>query len=148
MAHVASAEGINAAEKMAGMDVKPIDYGSIPGCTYCKPQVASIGLTEEKAIEAGYALKIGRFPFVANGRSLAAGESEGMVKLIYDERSNKLLGAHIIHAEATELIGELSVLKTLGIEGHNLIKTIHAHPTLSEGIMEAAAAAYGEAIHV
>ncbi|MBC8183464.1 dihydrolipoyl dehydrogenase [candidate division KSB1 bacterium] len=148
LAHVASAEGINAVEKMAGMDVKPIDYSSIPGCTYCKPQVASIGLTEEKALEAGYVLKIGRFPFVANGRSLAAGESEGLVKLIFDERSNKLLGAHIIHAEATELIGELSVLKTLGIEGHDLIKTIHAHPTLSEAIMEAGAAAYDEAIHV
>ncbi len=148
LAHVASAEGINAVEKMAGLDVKPIDYGSIPGCTYCKPQVASIGLTEEKAIEQGYSLKIGRFPFVANGRSLAAGESEGLVKLIFDENSNKLLGAHIIHAEATELIGELSVIKTLGIEGHDLIKTIHAHPTLSEAIMEAAAAAYEEAIHV
>ena len=148
LAHVASAEGINAVEKMAGLEVKPIDYGSIPGCTYCKPQVASIGLTEEKAIEKGYSLKIGRFPFVANGRSLAAGESEGFVKLIFNEQSNKLLGAHIIHAEATELIGELSVLKTLGIEGHDIIKTIHAHPTLSEGIMEAAAAAYDEAIHV
>ena len=148
LAHVASAEGINAVEKMAALEVKPIDYGSIPGCTYCKPQVASIGLTEEKAIEQGYSLKIGRFPFVANGRSLAAGESEGLVKLIFDANSNKLLGAHIIHAEATELIGELSVIKTLGIEGHDLIKTIHAHPTLSEAIMEAAAAAYDEAIHV
>ena len=148
LAHVASAEGINAVEKMAGLDVKAIDYGSVPGCTYCKPQVASIGLTEEKAIGQGYSIKIGRFPFVANGRSLAAGESEGLVKLIFDESSNKLLGAHIIHAEATELIGELSVIKTLGIEGHDLIKTIHAHPTLSEAIMEAAAAAYDEAIHV
>ena len=148
LAHVASAEGINAVERMAGIKVKPVDYSSIPGCTYCKPQVASIGLTEEKAIEQAFKIKIGRFPFVANGRSLAAGESEGMVKLIFDEQSNKLLGAHIIHAEATELIGELSVLKTLGIEGHDLIKTVHAHPTLSESIMEAAAAAYDEAVHV
>ena len=148
LAHVASAEGINAVERMAGLNVKPIDYSSIPGCTYCKPQVASIGLTEEKAVEQGNKIKIGRFPFVANGRSLAAGESEGLVKLIFETNSNKLLGAHIIHAEATELIGELSVLKTSGIEAHDLIKTIHAHPTLSEGIMEAAAAAYDEAIHV
>ncbi|HDP99433.1 MAG TPA: dihydrolipoyl dehydrogenase [bacterium] len=147
LAHVASAEGIHTVEKLAGRDVKPIDYSSIPGCTYCKPQVASIGLTELKALESGLAIKIGRFPFVANGRSLAAGESEGMVKLIFDADTEKLLGAHIIHAEATELIGELAVLKTLGSKGHDLIKTIHAHPTLSESIMEAAAAAFGEAVH-
>ena len=145
---MASAEGINAVENILGLDVKPIDYESIPGCTYCKPQVASIGLTEQAAIEQGFQVKIGRFPFIANGRSLAAAESEGMTKLIFDRKTNKLLGAHIIHAEATELIGELSLLKTLGIEGRDLIKTIHAHPTLSEVIVEAAAAAYDEAIHV
>ncbi len=148
LAHVASAEGIKAVEKMAGKDVAPINYEAIPGCTYCQPQVASIGLTEKTAMEKGYEIEIGRFPFVANGRSLAAGESEGMVKMIYDKKTKKLLGAHIIHAEATELIGELSVIKSLGIEGEHLINTIHAHPTLSETIMEAAAAAFGEAIHV
>jgi len=148
LAHVASAEGILAVEKIAGKEVKPIDYASIPGCTYCKPQVASIGLTEKKAIEQGYEIRIGRFPFVASGKSIASGENEGMVKLIYDAKTDTLLGAHIIHAEATELIGELSILKTLGIEGEKLIKTIHAHPTLSEAIQEAAAAAHNEAIHL
>ncbi len=148
LAHVASAEGIRAAERISGIDVRPIDYSSIPGCTYCQPQIASIGLTEVKAVEQGFSLKIGRFPFVANGRSLAAGESEGIVKLIFDKQSNQLLGAHIIHAEATELIGELSVLKSLKIKSSDLVKTVHAHPTLSEAILEAAAAANNEAIHV
>ncbi|NOZ61508.1 MAG: dihydrolipoyl dehydrogenase [Calditrichaeota bacterium] len=148
LAHVASAEGIRAVEKMAGKDVAAVNYDAIPGCTYCQPQIASIGLTEKAAAEKGFAVKIGRFPFVANGRSLAAGESEGMVKLIYDKKTEKLLGAHVIHAEATELIGELSVIKSLGVAGHDLINTVHAHPTLSESIMEAAAAAFGEAIHV
>ena len=148
LAHVASAEGINCIEKIAGLDVQPIDYTSIPGCTYCHPQVASIGLTEEKAREQGFELKIGKFPFVASGKSIALGERDGVVKLIFDSATNKLLGAHIIHAEATELIGELAVIKSTGVTAHELIKTIHAHPTLSEAIMEAAAAAYGEAIHV
>ena len=148
LAHVASVEGIHAVEKMAGKESAPVNYDAIPGCTYCQPQVASIGLTEKAAEEKGFELKIGRFPFVANGRSLAAGESEGMVKLIFDRKTEKLLGAHIIHAEATELIGELSVIKSLGVVGHDLINTIHAHPTLSESIMEAAAAAFGEAIHL
>ena len=148
LAHVASAEGIYVVEKMAGLDSKPIDYDSIPGCTYCQPQVASIGLTEEKALEKGYSLKIGRFPFQANGKSIALGENQGMVKLIFEAQSEILLGAHIIHAEATELIGELSVVKHSNITGHNLVKTIHAHPTLSETIMEAAAVAYEEAVHI
>jgi len=148
LAHVASAEGINCVERIAGLNVKPIDYTNIPGCTYCHPQVASIGLTEEKAREQGFDLKIGKFPFVASGKSLALGERDGLVKLIFDAKTDKLLGAHIIHAEATELIGELAVIKSTGVTAHNLIKTIHAHPTLSEAIMEAAAAAYGEAIHV
>ena len=148
LAHVASAEGITAAEKIAGMDVQPINYNNIPGCTYCHPQVASIGLTEAKAAEQGFELKIGKFPFVASGKSLALGERDGLVKLIFDAKTDALLGAHIIHAEATELIGELAVVKSTGVTAHELIKTIHAHPTLSEAIMEAAAAAYGEAIHV
>ena len=148
LAHVASAEGINCVEKIAGLQVHPIDYNSIPGCTYCHPQVASIGLTEEKARGQGFDLKIGRFPFVASGKSIALGERDGLVKLIFDAKTDKLLGAHIIHAEATELIGELAVVKSNGVKAHELIKTVHAHPTLSEAIMEAAAAAYGEAIHV
>lgn len=148
LAHVASAEGINVVETIVGLDVHPIDYSNVPGCTYCHPQVASIGLTEEKARENGFDLKIGRFPFVASGKSLALGERDGLIKLIFDAKSDKLLGAHIVHAEATELIGELAVVKSAGVTAHELIKTIHAHPTLSEAIMEAAAAAYGEAIHV
>ncbi len=148
LAHVASAEGINCVEKIAGLEVHPIDHNSIPGCTYCHPQVASIGLTEHNAREQGFDLKIGRFPFVASGKSIALGERDGLVKLIFDAKTDRLLGAHIIHAEATELIGELAVIKSAGVTAHELIKTIHAHPTLSEAIMEAAAAAYGEAIHV
>lgn len=148
LAHVASSEGIFVVEKMVGLNCTPINYESIPGCTYCQPQVASIGLTEERALQMGYQLKIGRFPFQANGKSLALGEREGMAKLIFDVKSGKLIGAHIIHAEATELINELSVVKHAGITGHNLIKTIHAHPTLSETLMEAAAVAYDEAIHI
>jgi len=148
LAHVASAEGINCVERIAGLKTQPIHYENIPGCTYCHPQVASIGLTEEKAKQKGFELKIGRFPFIASGKSLALGERDGMVKLIFDAKTDKLLGAHIIHAEATELIGELAVIKSTGIRAHQIIKTIHAHPTLSEAIMEAAAAAYGEAIHV
>lgn len=148
LAHVASAEGIHCVERIAGLTVHPINYENIPGCTYCHPQIASIGLTEEKAQAKGFELKIGRFPFIASGKSLALGERDGLVKLIFDAKTDKLLGAHIIHAEATELIGELAVIKSNGITAHEIINTIHAHPTLSEAIMEAAAAAYGEAIHV
>ncbi len=148
LAHVASAEGIYVAEQLAGISAKPLDYNSIPACTYCDPQVASIGLTETKAEEKYGKIKIGRFPFQANGKSLALGESTGLVKLIYDANSDELLGAHIIHAEATELINELSVVKNSKINGRDLMKTIHAHPTLSEAIMEAASAAYDEAVHI
>lgn len=148
LAHVASAEGIFTVEKIAGLNPEPIDYTSIPGCTYCHPQVASIGMTEEKAIEKGHQIKVGRFPFQANGKSMALGESQGFAKLIFDAVTGVLLGAHVIHAEATELINELSVVKHRKITGHEFIKTIHAHPTLSEVLMEAAAAAYDEAIHI
>ena len=148
LAHVASAEGIIAVEKIAGLSPRPLDYRSIPGCTYCKPQLASIGLTEQAALEQGYNITVGRFPFQANGKSIALGENIGLVKLIYDKKTDQLLGAHILHAEATEMINELSVVMNNNVEGHDLIKSIHAHPTLSESIMEAAAAAYGEAIHV
>jgi len=148
LAHVASAEGIHCVEKIKGLDVPDIDYESIPGCTYCQPQVASIGLTEDKAKELGYELKIGKFPFIASGKAFAIGEREGFVKIIFDAKYGELLGAHIIGSEATELIAELGVAKSLEATGHSIIKTIHAHPTLSESIMEAAAAAYGEAIHI
>ncbi|MFZ5515950.1 MAG: dihydrolipoyl dehydrogenase [Candidatus Zhuqueibacterota bacterium] len=147
LAHVASAEAVNLAERLAGILVAPINYSAIPGCTYCNPQIASIGLTEEKARQKGYELKIGRFPFIANGKSLALGERDGMVKLIFDAKSDVLLGAHLVHAEATELIGELALAMSNNLKAHDVIKTVHAHPTLSEAVMEAAASAYGEAVH-
>ncbi len=148
LAHVASHEAIHCVEKIKGLDVQPIDYNSIPGCTYAIPQIASIGLTEEKAKESGYELKIGRFPFSASGKATAIGEREGFVKLIYDAKYGELLGAHIVGAEATELIAELGVAKHLEGTFESLLKTVHAHPTLSESIMEAAGEAYGEAIHI
>ena len=148
LAHVASAEGIHCVETIKGLNPPPINYESIPGCTYCQPQVASIGLTERKAEEKGYELKIGKFPFSASGKSAAIGEKEGFVKLIFDAKYGELLGAHIIGSEATELIAELSLAKSLEADPQSIIKTIHAHPTLSESIMEAAANAYGESIHI
>lgn len=148
LAHVAAAEAINCVEKIKGHRAGDIDYGTIPGCTYCNPQVASVGMTEEKAKAAGYKLKVGKFPFSANGKSRAAGETAGMVKLIFDEKYGELLGAHIVGAEATELISELVMLKSLEGTGESIIKTIHAHPTLSESILEAAGVAYGEAINI
>jgi dihydrolipoamide dehydrogenase len=148
LAHVASAEGITCVEAVAGKNPPVVDYENIPGCTYCQPQVASIGLTEDKAIEQGYELKIGRFPFAASGKARAIGETDGLVKLIFDAKYGGLLGAHILGSDATEMIAELGVAKTLGTTAHELIKTIHAHPTLSEAVMEAAANAYGEAIHI
>lgn len=148
LAHVASAEGITCVEAIAGKNPDTVDYENIPGCTYCQPQVASLGLTEEKAHEQGYELKIGRFPFAASGKARAIGETDGLVKLIFDSKYGELLGAHILGSEATEMIAELGVAKTLGTTAHELIKTIHAHPTLSEAVMEAAANAMGEAIHI
>lgn len=148
LAHVGSAEGITAVESIAGMSPLPLDYGNMPNCTFCMPQVASLGLTEAKAKEAGYKLKIGRFPFRANGKSLAYGEPEGLVKLIFDDRYGELLGAHIIGAEATELIASLGIGKTLETTFHEIHKTVHAHPTMSEAVMEAAADAEDSAIHI
>ncbi|MCH9006636.1 dihydrolipoyl dehydrogenase [candidate division KSB1 bacterium] len=148
LAHVASAEGIFVVEKLAGHHPVPIDYGNIPGCTYCQPQVASVGLTEEKAIAAGHKLKIGRFPFRANGKSIAIGDTEGLVKLIFDEKYGELLGAHIIGSEATDMIAELGLARSLETTYTEVLKTVHAHPTLSEAVMEAAADALGEAIHI
>jgi dihydrolipoamide dehydrogenase len=148
LAHVASAEGINCVEKIKGMDAGDIEYSNIPGCTYCQPQVASVGLTEEKAKEAGYNVKIGKFPFSANGKSRALGETAGMVKLVFDAEYDELLGAHIVGAEATELISELVMTKSLEGTGKSIIQTVHAHPTLSESILEAAGVAHGEAINI
>jgi len=148
LAHVASAEGIHCIEAIAGKNPEPIDYSSIPGCTYCQPQLASVGLTEEKAKEQGRELKIGRFPFRPLGKAVAIGETEGMVKLIFDAKYGELLGAHILGSDATEMIGELVVAKRLETTGPQLYHAIHAHPTLGEAIMEAAAAAYGEAINI
>lgn len=148
LAHVASAEGIHCVEAIAGANPDPIDYHSIPGCTYCQPQIASVGLTEDQARAAGHELKIGKFPFRPLGKSMAIGETEGMVKLIFDAKYGELLGAHILGSDATEMIAELVVAKRLGTTGKDLFRAVHAHPTLSEAVMEAAAAAYGEAINI
>jgi len=148
LAHVASAEGIHCVEGIKGIKNPDVDYDNIPGCTYCQPQVASVGLTEAKAKELGYELKIGKFPFLASGKAFAVGEREGFVKLIFDAKYGELLGGHIIGSEATELIAEVSLARAMEATGHSIIKTVHAHPTLSESIMEAAANAYGEAIHI
>ena len=148
LAHVASAEGIRCVEVIKGAHSAPVNYDNIPGCTYCQPQVASIGLTEEKAKEQGYKLKIGKFPFMASGKAFAIGERDGFVKLIFDEQYGELLGAHIIGSEATEMIAELGIARALEATYETIIKTVHAHPTLSESVMEAAAMANGEAIHI
>ncbi|MHB9041793.1 MAG: dihydrolipoyl dehydrogenase [Melioribacteraceae bacterium] len=148
LAHVASSEGIHCVETLKGLNPHTINYDNIPGCTYCIPQVASVGMTEAKAIEAGYELKIGKFPFMASGKAFAVGEREGFVKLIFDAKYGELLGAHIIGPEATELIAELTLAKSLEATYEAIVKTVHAHPTLSESIMEAAANAYGESIHI
>lgn len=148
LAHVASAEGITCVEKIAGMHVEAIDYNNIPGCTYCSPEVASVGLTEAQAKEAGYELKIGKFPFSASGKASAAGVKEGFVKVIYDAKYGELLGAHMIGSNVTEMIAELVLAKKLESTGHEILKAIHPHPTMSEAVMEATAAAYGEVIHL
>jgi dihydrolipoamide dehydrogenase len=148
LAHVASAEGITCVEKIAGLNPEPIDYGNIPGCTYTSPEVSSVGLTEAKAKEAGYEIKVGKFPYSASGKASAAGQKDGFVKLIFDAKYGELLGAHMIGGNVTEMIAEMVVAKKLEITGHELIKTIHPHPTMSEAVMEAAAAAYDEVIHI
>jgi dihydrolipoamide dehydrogenase len=148
LAHVASAEGITCVEKIAGHHPEPIDYGNIPGCTYCFPEVASVGMTEEAAKAAGYEIKVGKFPFSASGKASASGHKDGFVKLIFDAKYGELLGGHMIGANVTEMVAELVALRKLETTGHELIKTIHPHPTLSEAVMEAAAAAYDEVIHL
>ena len=148
LAHVASAEAICCVEKMAGLNPEPIRYDNIPGCTYTTPEVASVGLTEAKALEAGYELKVGKFPFTASGKASAAGANEGFVKLIFNAQDGKLLGAHLVGANVTEMIAELVVARQKGLTAHDLIKTVHPHPTMSEAVMEAASAAYNEAVHI
>ncbi|NOY37651.1 MAG: dihydrolipoyl dehydrogenase [Chlorobi bacterium] len=148
LAHVASAEGIVCVEHIAGKNPQPLDYGNIPGCTYTSPEVASVGLTEKAAKEAGYDIRVGKFPFTASGKASAAGEKEGFVKLIFDRKYGELLGAHMIGANVTEMIAEIVVARKLETTGHEMIKSVHPHPTMSEAIMEAAAAAYDEVIHL
>lgn len=148
LAHVASAEGITCVEKIAGHTPEPIDYGNIPGCTYCFPEVASVGMTEAEAKEAGHEIKVGKFPFSASGKASASGHKDGFVKLVFDAKYGELLGGHMIGANVTEMVAELVALRKLETTGHELIKTVHPHPTLSEAVMEAAAAAYDEVIHL
>lgn len=148
LAHVASAEGITCVEKIAGHHPEPIDYNNIPGCTYCWPEVASVGYTEKAAKEAGYEIKVGKFPFSASGKASAAGYNDGFVKLIFDAKYGELLGAHMIGANVTEMIAEIVATRKLETTGHEIIKAVHPHPTMSEAVMEAAAAAYGEVIHL
>ncbi len=148
LAHVASAEGIAAVEKIAGLDVKPLDYTNIPGATYTSPEIASVGLTEKKVKEAGIAYKVGKFPFTASGKATTAGEKDGFVKLIIDEATDKILGAHLIGANVTEMLSGIVLARKLGATAKDIIGSIHPHPTMSEAIMEAAAAAHNEAIHI
>jgi dihydrolipoamide dehydrogenase len=148
LAHVASAEGIICVEKIAGLEVDPLDYKNIPGCTYTNPEIASVGLTESAAREAGYEIKVGKFPFTASGKASASGTKDGFVKLVFDAAYGELLGAHMIGANVTEMIAEIVVARKLETTAHEIIKAVHPHPTMSEAIMEAAAAAYGEVIHL
>lgn len=148
LAHVASAEGIICVEKIAGHHPEPLDYKNIPGCTYCYPEVASVGMTEKQAKEAGIEIKVGKFPYSASGKASAAGAKDGFVKLIFDAKYGELLGGHLIGANVTEMIAEIVAIRKLETTGHDIIKTVHPHPTMSEAVMEAAAAAYGEVIHL
>ncbi len=148
LAHVASAEGIICVEKIAGKNPEPLNYNNIPGCTYCTPEIASVGMTEEAAKKAGYQIKVGKFPFTASGKAKAAGAPDGFVKVIFDAKYGEWLGAHMIGANVTEMIAEVVSARKLETTGHDVIKTVHPHPTMSEAIMEAAAAAYGEVIHL
>jgi len=148
LAHVASAEGIICVEKIAGHHPEPLNYNNIPGCTYCAPEIASVGYTEKAAREAGYELKIGKFPFSASGKASAAGAKDGFVKLIFDAKYGEILGAHMLGHNVTEMIAEIVTARKLEATGHEIIKSVHPHPTMSEAVMEAAAEAYGECIHL
>ncbi|WP_394973283.1 dihydrolipoyl dehydrogenase [uncultured Croceitalea sp.] len=148
LAHVASAEGILCVEKIAGMHVEALDYGNIPGCTYCSPEIASVGLTEKQAKEKGYDIKVGKFPFSASGKAKASGNSDGFVKVIFDAKYGEWLGCHMIGAGVTDMIAEAVLGRKLETTGHEVLKTVHPHPTMSEAVMEAVAAAYDEVIHL
>lgn len=148
LAHTASHEGITCVEAICGLNIEPVDYGNIPSCTYTSPEVASVGLTEKQAIEAGFEIKVGKFPFSASGKASAAGSKDGFVKVIFDAKYGEWLGCHMIGDNVTEMIAEAVVARKLETTGHEIIKAIHPHPTMSEAIMEATAAAYGEVIHL
>ncbi len=148
LAHKATKEGINAAEHLAGENPEPIDYNNVPGCTYCSPEIASVGYTEKAAKDAGYELKIGKFPFTASGKATAAGATTGFVKIIYDAKYGELLGCHMIGYNVTEMIAEIVVARKLETTGHEILNAIHPHPTISEAIKEATAVAYGEATDI
>ncbi len=148
LAHVASKEGINAAEHLSGHHPEPMDYNNIPGCTYCSPEIASVGYTEKAAKEAGFEVKIGKFPFIASGKAVASGATEGFVKVIYDAKYGEFLGCHMIGLNVTDLIAEAVVARKLETTAHEILNAVHPHPTMSEGLKEATAAAYGEAIDI
>jgi len=148
LAHVASKEGINAAEHLSGHKPEPMDYNNIPGCTYCSPEIASVGYTEKAAKDAGYELKVGKFPFVASGKAVAAGATEGFVKVIYDAKYGEFLGCHIIGAGVTDMIAEAVVARKLETTAHEILNAVHPHPTMSEALKEATAVAYGEATDI
>ncbi len=148
LAHVASHEAITCVEKIAGLNPEPIDYGNIPACTYCSPEIASVGMTEKQAKDEGYNIKVGKFPFSASGKASAANHNDGFVKLIFDEKYGELLGAHMIGYNVTEMIASVVSVRKLETTGHEIIKTVHPHPTMSEAVMEAAADAYDEVIHI
>jgi len=148
LAHKAMAEGVVAAEAIAGKSPRPVDYGNVPSCTYCRPQIASIGVTEARAREGGREVSVGRFPFTASGKAVALGDTEGFVKVVADKATGEILGVHILGPEATEMIHEFAVGRTLEATLEEIIHTIHAHPTLSEAALEATLAALGQAIHI
>ncbi|MDE6622797.1 MAG: FAD-dependent oxidoreductase, partial [Alistipes sp.] len=148
LAHVASAEGICCVEAICGLDPEPVDYSTIPSCIFTSPEVASVGMTEQQLREQGIAYKAGRFPFTASGKATAAGDRDGFVKLLFAEEDDRLLGAHLVGANVTEMLAEPTLAKTLGASAHRIARTIHAHPTMNEGVMEAAEAALGAAIHL
>jgi len=148
LAHVASAEGILCVEKIAGHNVEPLDYGNIPGCTYSYPEIASVGMTEAQAKEKGYELKVGKFPFSASGKAQASGTTDGFVKVIFDAKYGEWLGCHMIGAGVTDMIAEAVLGRKLETTGHEVLKAVHPHPTMSEAMMEAVADAYDEVIHL
>jgi dihydrolipoamide dehydrogenase len=148
LAHVASKEGINAAEHLAGHHPEPMDYNNIPGCTYCTPEIASVGYTEKAAKEAGYEIKVGKFPFIASGKAVASGATDGFVKVIFDAKYGEFLGCHMIGMNVTDMIAEAVVARKLETTGHEILNAVHPHPTMSEAMKEATAVAYGEAIDI